>query len=140
MSGRLADVIELPAARAARERASIAAEAADFWRVDVAHVSVRSERGPDGRWRALVAGPRGFALLGEGATRELAEDAARPRHALAATFQLLPPDHALEAIERALMGVAVSLPPHLRTRLYAAAAEIGAAASSATPLDERTDP
>ena len=138
-----AQVIELPAVREARRRASILAEAAAFWGVDVSAVSLASGHEPDGRWWAAVAGPGGRTLAARGqASCLLAEEAARPRFVVARALVDLPPHHALEAIERALMGVAVSLPPHLRTRLYAAAAaEIGAAASSIPPTaTEGTDP
>ncbi len=137
-----AQVIELPTVREGRRRASILAEAAAFWGVDVAAVSLAS--GPDvcGRWWAVVTGPGNRTLAtGDHPTRELAEEAARPRFVVARALLDLPPHLALEAIERALVALGVQLPSavHRRALLHVAHVARGVA-DDVTPRTEGTTP
>lgn len=126
-----ARVIALSTARAARRAASVLGEWAAFWRVPRESVSLTSSLAARG-WTASVVGPGGRSSGVNGhPTRALAEEAVRPRFFLARLLLDLPTAHALEALERGVLGVAVQLADEsLRQRLYTAAALIAEVAEA----------
>ena len=114
-----AQVIRLDVAREARRRDAILAEVAAFWGCDKASLVLTSEPAADGRtWHARVTGPGGRRLTTRlQPTRELAEECVRPGIVLSMALGRLPPGIALDAIERALVALAIQAPHPTRGAL-----------------------